>query len=277
MNYLQLVIQGRERIRSKLANELFFLGAMGLEETEHTHIFFFKEDFEEKQAVTTLLKEIDDLHAINYSWTTKKAVNWNNEWEQNYQPVSVGSYCYIYASFHKPDKRFKHCIEINPRMSFGTGHHETTTLMVRAMETISLKEKRVLDLGCGTGILAILAYKERAKKVIAVDIDPNVIDNLQENIQLNNTLPIHYLQGTIADVGDNQFDILLANINRNVLINDAGEIADRIRHNGLLICSGFYMDDLKIIEQKYEKLFFVKQAYSNKNNWGCVIFKKLVR
>ena len=192
--------------------------------------------------------------------------NWNQEWELEFQPVCIKNFAGIRASFHAPLLNVKHQIIITPKMSFGTGHHDTTYLMIEQMEAINFKDKSVLDFGTGTGILAILAERLGAKNVIAIDNDEWSIDNAFENIKSNSCIRI------IAENRDNvkgivQQDIILSNINLNILIQNANDISSISHKNTLLLISGFLIKDETHILSSFNKLGFIKRNIIKRNDW----------
>ena len=180
--------------------------------------------------------------------------NWNEVWEKAYDPIFVDDYCQILASFHEPQPGFKHTIWINPQMSFGTGHHPTTRLMIRHLRELSLANKDVLDMGCGTGVLGILAARLGAKKVLGIDIDPWSAENAAENAELNQLGHLSWLQGNKENIPGDQFDLILANINRNVLLADIPAYVAHLQPAGDLLMSGFFFDDIPLLEKRLNPL-----------------------
>lgn len=171
--------------------------------------------------------------------------NWNEEWEKNYEPILVEEQCLIRASFHKPEKKYPYEIIITPKMSFGTGHHQTTYLMVKNQMTIDHTNKQVMDAGCGTAILSVMASKLGAASVDAFDIDEWSIENGKENAEVNGCAGISIRQGKISDLPfETNFDIILANINKNVLLAEMHQYAAYLNPKGFLLLSGFYEKDI---------------------------------
>lgn len=200
--------------------------------------------------------------------------NWNAQWESDFQPVMVDSFVGIRATFHQPLKNVQHEIIITPKMSFGTGHHATTELMIRLMETISFKSLSVIDFGTGTGVLAILSEQLGASSITAIDNDDWSIHNAEENINMNHSANIHLLKG--ASPKDVQpADIFLANINLNVLMENADTIAGKIKPGGQLLMSGFLIENLNELKAKFCHLNFTFQNHLEKNNWVAASFIKL--
>lgn len=196
-----------------------------------------------------------------------KAQNWNALWESNFEPVRIGTFCYIRAPFHKSARGITHQIIIEPKMSFGTGHHETTSLMVEMLATMDLEGKTVLDMGCGTGVLAILAKKMGASEVTAIDNDEWAYNNAVENMARNKVKKVVVKQGDSALLTGQKFDIIIANINRNVLLADIPVYAASLNKGGILMMSGFYSEDLNMIKERCKQFKFKFERSLTKNNW----------
>lgn len=202
--------------------------------------------------------------------------NWNEIWESEYQPVEVGPACHVRAPFHPSPDGVEYDIVISPKMSFGTAHHETTRGMLQMMLTMDFQGKVVLDLGCGTGILAILAGKMGAKNIMALDIDPWAYRNTLENIDLNPPLSIEVLQAELSFVSNRTFDVILANINLNSLLGLMDQFYSRLRSGGILMLSGFFSEDLPKISHAAGRngLDFVDKQVMN--NWAVAVYRKAV-
>jgi ribosomal protein L11 methyltransferase len=202
--------------------------------------------------------------------------NWNEVWEQNYfQPVRIDDKCLLRAPFHPAGSGFAYEIIINPKMAFGTGNHETTYLMIKEILGMTLDGKEALDMGCGTAVLAILAAKKNAGRVVAIDIDEWAYRNAVENCELNHTPHIQVVQGdatAIAQTG--AFDCIFANINRNILLNDICYYASALKHDGALIMSGFYKEDIPAIESACRQMQLAIVSVSERNNWVAVRAEK---
>lgn len=204
-----------------------------------------------------------------------KKENWNELWEQNYQPVIVDNRCLIRASFHQPEKSYPHEIIITPKMSFGTGHHATTYLMVKNQLGISHEGWRVMDAGTGTGILAIMACKRGAAFVDAFDTDDWSIENSTENIQLNECKNIRIRKGMISTLTfEEPFDLILANINKNVLLAEMPHYGQHLKPGGRLLVSGFYTDDIPELLHAAQQQGLRKQHTDARDNWACLLFIK---
>ncbi|MTI30841.1 50S ribosomal protein L11 methyltransferase [Xanthovirga aplysinae] len=201
--------------------------------------------------------------------------NWNEEWEKNYDPIFIDDRCVVKASFHQIEKKFPYEITINPKMSFGTGHHETTHLMLSHQLELDHEEKTVLDAGCGTGILAIMASKLGAMHVLAYDIDDWCVENSSENIELNHCENIDLALGDIEALKiEGTFDIILANINKNVLLKEIPAYVSLLANGGNLLLSGFYQEDIADIEElcKENGLKLLKQ--NTRNRWAALVLEK---
>jgi len=200
--------------------------------------------------------------------------NWNAEWESNFKPVIVEDKCLVRASFHEVNIKYPYEIIIDPKMSFGTAHHETTYMMIALMMKHTIANASVLDMGCGTGILAVLASKMGAGSVTAVDNDPWSYNNARENIENNLCINTHVILGDTESVEGLIYDIILANINRNILLEQMASYSKLLKPGGLLFMSGFYKDDCKTICIKAETVGIIECGHMEKNNWSAVIMKK---
>ncbi|MBI9038710.1 MAG: 50S ribosomal protein L11 methyltransferase [Bacteroidales bacterium] len=198
--------------------------------------------------------------------------NWNAEWEKNFEAVIIKEKCSVRAPFHKKPKNIEFDIIIEPKMSFGTAHHETTSLMIELLLGMNIKGLDVLDMGCGTGVLAILASKMGAKNIVAIDNDEWAFNNTIENIEKNNVSNIDVLLGDAALLEDKKFDVIIANINRNILLADIKNYAPCLKENGYLLMSGFFEKDLELIKKAAEKVNIKFSNFISKNNWVAVVF-----
>jgi ribosomal protein L11 methyltransferase len=226
-----------------------------------------------KQLLNELIHEIpDEFGKITWGVSTIEQENWNTEWEKNFNPVIIYNTVLIKASFHQNLPSFPYEILIDPKMSFGTGHHSTTALMIKTMLGYSFTGKSVLDMGCGTGVLAILAQKLGASSITAIDIDEWAVDNARENFAQNGIYDYTLLNGGAELLPLDQFDIVLANINRNILINDMSNYASSLKAEGQLFISGIYHTDLEIVKISAEQNGLVFKNYIEKNSWVAVCF-----
>ncbi len=218
------------------------------------------------------------LPGIEFTYTEKviPRENWNAEWEKNFfEPILIDDACLIRSSFHQNTPKVPYEIIIDPKMSFGTGHHSTTTLMVKEILKMELQNKSLLDMGCGTGILAILAAMRGANPVMAIDIDEWAYENTAENTITNGTPDIQVKQGGAELLEGDQYEIILANINRNILLADMEAYVKCLPVGGNLIMSGFYQEDIPIIEEKAQSLNLQMKHYEVLNKWSCTSFERI--
>lgn len=213
---------------------------------------------------------------IRYTKQVIQGKDWNEEWEKNYfEPVNIEGECLIRASFHKSKPGFKYNIVIDPKMAFGTGNHETTFLMIREMLRLKVEGKSVLDMGCGTAVLAILAKMKKADKVVGIDIDEWAYNNALENVRLNRMRGIKILLGGAERIRScGKFDAIFANINRNILLNDICLYAEHMKPGSDLFLSGFYTQDVPAIEAECKRSGFNILYYTEKNNWAAIRAQK---
>lgn len=196
--------------------------------------------------------------------------NWNEEWESNFEPVQVEQFCGVRATFHAPFKNVKYEIIIDPKMAFGTGHHETTWMMMKMMRELRFRNAKVLDYGCGTGILSLLAGKMGATMIDAVDIDVLSYENTIENAQLNNVFSINAIHGDIKAVIDSNYNIILANINRHVILNSLPTLYEKLDPRGTLLISGILQSDKNLLLEHIKKYPFTIDEIIQKGEWLCL-------
>jgi ribosomal protein L11 methyltransferase len=214
--------------------------------------------------------------AIEYSFVEAEDKDWNEEWEKNFfQPIVIGNRCVIHSTFHHDVPEAEYDIAINPQMAFGTGHHETTSLVIGEILDSDMSGKKVLDMGCGTSILAILARMKGAASCTAIDIDDWCVRNSIENIELNGVNEIEVCLGDASILADKgPFDMVIANINRNILLADMQHYVARMNENATLLMSGFYVDDIPLIKAEAERLGLTFNGYKEKNRWVVTSFKR---
>ena len=211
---------------------------------------------------------------ISYQITEIEQVNWNEEWEKNFSPIVVEDLCTIRANFH-PVPNTRYDIVITPKMSFGTGHHETTYMMLQQLLPLSLEGTKVLDMGCGTGILAIMAALRGARDITAIDIDPWCVENATENVQQNDCSFITIKEGDVSLIAGEQYNLILANINRNILLSDIPAYTQALLAQGLLLVSGFYEEDLPAIKEKCQEVGLTYLSHIERNRWVSAKFQRL--
>lgn len=213
---------------------------------------------------------------ITYTYTEAEDKDWNEEWEKNFfQPIVIGNRCVIHSTFHHDVPQAEYDIVINPQMAFGTGHHETTSLIIGELLETDLQGKALLDMGCGTSILAILARMRGAAPCTAIDIDEWCVRNSLENIALNHVDCIDVCQGDASCLTDKgPFDVVIANINRNILLNDMQHYIARMNSGARLLMSGFYIEDIPVIRAEAERNGLRFIHHREKNRWAAVQFEK---
>ncbi len=223
----------------------------------------------------TILNDIQILESEEFEISHTKSeiaqVNWNAEWENNFHPIEVNDDCVVRAPFHKPFN-LTYEIVIEPKMSFGTGHHETTFMMLQQILENNFKDKSVLDMGCGTAVLAILAEKRGASTIEAVDIDEWCFENSVENVERNDCSAISVFQGDASLLITKKYDCIIANINRNILLQDMETYSNCLEKGGELYLSGFYKEDLPLIIETCTKLGLSYVSNKERNNWIAVKF-----
>jgi ribosomal protein L11 methyltransferase len=263
MNHIQLSIEANEEQQEILISELSELEAIGFEQTDTHLLAYFEKDNFKSYEVNNLVKE------FTFNITSIPEQNWNAVWESNFEPVVVDDFCAIRADFHQPIKNVQHEIIITPKMSFGTGHHATTYMMIEQMSNINFTKKRVFDFGTGTGILAILAQKLGAASITAIDNDEWSIENAKENFQKNDVHSITLYRSSAMP--KDSFDIILANINRNVLNEYASALVSILSPKGVLLVSGILKEDERVIVAAFNILQPIK-VQQNKN-WISILFR----
>ncbi len=262
-----------ELAREMLIAELGNLGFESFVETdEGIDAFIPSRDFSPSLMDSENLQE-NDFFAFGFTKEVIADQNWNEVWEQNYfEPLLIEEQCLVRAPFHEnyPDARYE--IIINPRMAFGTGNHETTHLMVKAMLEMELTGLEILDMGCGSGILSILASMKGAKAITAIDIDEWSTNNTTENAGLNNNLNIMVQLGDASLLTDQKFEVILANIQRNIIVEDMPAYCSVLRPGGKLLMSGFYTKDLEMVAEKAESLELKLIESFDRSDWGAALF-----
>jgi len=271
MTYLELIftLQSAEEFhKDLLINALSEIGFDTFEDTDQGFKAYIPESELDQSKLDSLAADFADMFSFTYILNKIPHQNWNEVWESNFEPIQVAGKCYIRATFHEAHPEFEHEIVIDPKMAFGTGHHQTTALMMEFMLEEEFQGKKVLDMGCGTGILAILASKLGAKEVLAIDYDEVCYDSTIENSELNKISNIKALKGSKEVIPDSKFDIILANINRNILIDQLETYARVSMPGTLLFLSGFYEEpDLSILNEKCKSLGFNYLQHKELNKW----------
>jgi len=229
--------------------------------------------FNEKQLHQTLHNFQQSAFISQYKITALENKNWNTLWESNFPPVIIADQLLIKAPFHNIEKEYPYVIELEPKMAFGTGHHETTSMVLEAMLSIDFSNKTVLDFGCGTAILAIFAAIKNATYIDAIDIDDWAYKNSLQNIEQTEINNIHIQQGSLLLVEDKQYDLILANINKNVIKDTFAQLYQMLKPEGMLIISGILKEDVEEISVLGMPLFKTAPQIQFKGNWSMLVFK----
>ncbi len=281
MNYIEVTLTACEPVDQNVEIISAYLSEFGFEGVAEDEIVkaYVQEGEKTEEEIKILVDELIEkkLCYDDYSIDIIKPKNWNEEWEKNYfQPILIGNQCLIKSSFHKTDLKARYEIIIDPKMSFGTGPHETTSMRAEYLLELDLKDKTVLDMGTGTGILGILASMIGCKNVIGIDNDSWCYENAQENIEKNK---ISNFEMILGDAGmlksyPDTFDLVIANINRHILLADIKYYVRTMRERSILLLSGFYLEDLPDIQEECKKHGFLLSNKKLKKNWVCAKFVK---
>lgn len=276
MNYTEVNVRIPDSFKEILIAELNEKGYDSFAETEDGLTAYVDQELFDERVLQDLRLQYAEHFQFDYDFHPLENKNWNEEWEKNFQPVVIKDRCIIRASFHIPEKKYEYDVVINPKMSFGTGHHETTSMMIQHMLEMNLRNKKVMDAGSGTGILAIMASKLGASSVTAFDIEQWAYDNSKENIEQNHCTNIYVSIGSIesVDLPKASFDVILANINKNVLLDEILVYSHFLKENGQLILSGFYEEDVEDIDAVAKKYFLSMALKNTKNKWASIVYEK---
>lgn len=271
---LTITVSPTDLGRDLLISELADIGFEGFLETDEGVDAYIEEaELNINQAEEVFARLRTAEFEVSYTSSVAEDKNWNEEWEKNFDPVEIKDLCRIRAPFHESKSGFKEEIIIMPKMSFGTGHHATTSMMAEYLITTKV-EGPLLDMGSGTAVLAILARKLGVEDIDAIDIDDWAFENAPENCALNNMDDIIILQGDASLLGNKQYNTVLANINRNVLLEDIPVYASILSQNGQLFVSGFYTEDLNMIRDVAQKAGLIFNGNLTKDNWVSARFIK---
>ena len=244
----------------------------GIEEHDFGLTIYYQNNQLSAQIKTLCRKlGIDAIHHIDF----QKEANWNEIWEKSYEPIQIESFCLIHAHFHQPHTDgIEHVIEITPQMSFGTGHHETTRLMINGMRSLNFSNKKVLDFGTGTGILAILADKLGSREITAIEHLDEALQNAEQNAHVNGCKNIQFLLSNTAQVDNKKFDIILVNIVRKVILENLEILASQLSENGKLLISGFLKKDRTKMRSELAHFGYLLLDDFEENNWCAQLYQK---
>jgi ribosomal protein L11 methyltransferase len=275
MFYTRLTVTCEKDFSDILTAELAEAGFDTFMETDNGLEAYVENENFDRSLVESIQQKYESSTPLTFSYDRIEKKNWNEEWEKNYEPIDVDGKCLIRAEFHKPVKKYPFEIIITPKMSFGTGHHQTTFLMIRNQMTVNHKNKRVMDAGCGTAILSIMASKLGASEVEAFDIDDWSAINGEENKMMNQAMNIRIQQGKISEVNlSGTFDIILANINKNVLLSEMQTYQSFLRPGGILMLSGFYKHDIDDLLSEASKYNLSEVQHDERETWACLVLQK---
>lgn len=270
MNYIELAIPCTDNATMELYIALLSNdGYEGFVEEGNTLKAYLPEQDYNKEATDLFLNN----QGIKATISNIEKTNWNSKWEENFSPIQVGDFCAVRAAFHAPIASVKHELVITPKMSFGTGHHATTQMMIKLMQEIDFINHKVFDFGTGTGILAILAHKLGASKIIAVDHEEWACENAVENAS-ENLAEISVLQGSMEQIVDNDFDVILANINRNILLQYMKDIGVKAKAGGKILMSGLLAEDKAMIVSAATNEGMIFEKVIDLNGWIAILFIK---
>lgn len=273
--YIEYVfeVSPKEPATEILIAELGEIGFESFVESEYgVTAYIQKNDWKENILEDVFILK-SEAFSINFKYNEIAQTNWNAEWEKNFNPIQVDDLVSIRAPFHT-NPNLKYDIVIEPKMSFGTGHHETTHMMVQHLLNLDLADKKVLDMGCGTGILAIFSEMKGAQPIDAIDIDAWCYENSIENVERNNCKNISVYEGDAALLDNKKYDVIIANINRNILLNDMKKFTKCLNEEGVLLLSGFYKEDIPVIDLEVSKYGLTLNKTIKRNNWVALQYQK---
>ncbi|HAI57943.1 MAG TPA: 50S ribosomal protein L11 methyltransferase [Saprospirales bacterium] len=269
-NYTKYTFNSTNEI---LVARLFDLGFDSFQELENSSEGYIRDDMitvELNASVNEIAKEYDAEYVVE----KLENKNWNEIWEANFEPVTVGKFCAVRADFHEANGSVANDIIINPKMAFGTGHHETTYMMIDTMSDLDFEGKSVFDFGCGTAVLAILAKRLGSARTLAIDIERESASNSAENAAVNNVEGIDIRQAVIQDLEPDKFNIVLANINRKVLLNTADMIASHQNKGDILLVSGVMHQDEQIVETRFNETGYKRHSIKSRGDWLCIRYSR---
>lgn len=268
-----LTVEPLQPARDVLIGALADAGFESFAETETGVEAYIQMNSFNELDLKNIIEKYSSLGTVSYRTEMIPAQNWNAVWESDFQPIEVTDVCRVRAPFH-PSKNLPYELVIQPKMSFGTGHHETTFLMLQQMLNLDIRDKDVLDMGSGTAVLALLASKMQARQVVAIDIDQWCYENALENAEINKAVNIAVEKGDVTAIGHRTFHVILANINKNILMQDIQAYSDHLHPMGLLLISGFYNADVPDLVRAAASAGLVLQSQQEKNQWTMLQFKK---
>jgi ribosomal protein L11 methyltransferase len=275
INYLEVVLENvPEDLSETLTAMLMDIGYESFSEENGLFSAFIVEADYDESRLRTVLSSFDALKEAPFRVSRLENKNWNEAWESNFEPVLIDGRCLVRAPFHEAAEGVEYDLCIMPKMSFGTAHHETTSQVISMLMDIDVKGKRVLDMGSGTGVLAILASKMGAGEIFAIDNDEWAYENAKENTEKNNTPNVNVILGDSGSIPAGSFDIILANINRNILLEQMSCYSASMNPGSILVLSGFYEEDLDVISKRAAETGLHLLSTGTKNRWMVAKFEK---
>jgi ribosomal protein L11 methyltransferase len=278
MDYIEIevCVSPRQPGADLLVSELADAGFESFVDTNEGFMAYIpKADFSDD--LLTVFQSLNtDIGQVSYTQKLIPSQNWNASWESSYQPIQIGERLCIRAPFHQAAANVEIDLVIQPQQSFGTGHHATTRLMAQKLLTLPLSARYILDMGCGTGVLAILASSLGASNVLGIDIEEHAVENARENAARNQQTELQFETGTETNIGERTFDCILANINKNVLIQAMPIYVNALRDKGELLLSGFFITDTEDISRVVTKLGLKPHSILNEGDWALLHFTKTV-
>ncbi len=257
-----------------LINSLSDIGFDTFENTDAGFKAYIPDSDDIEDQINIIAEEYSKMFTFIFEVKTIPHQNWNEVWESNFEPLRINERCYVRATFHEAHPEVEFEIVVDPKMAFGTGHHQTTALMMSLMMATEFKHKKVLDMGCGTGILAILASKMGASDIVAIDYDQICFESTIENSSLNRVSNILPVCGSKEAIPNEKFDVILANINRNILLDQIDRYAEVLVPGGIIFFSGFYEEpDLNFIKEKANSSDLTYISHQTKDNWVAAQFQ----
>ncbi|MBL0329321.1 MAG: 50S ribosomal protein L11 methyltransferase [Bacteroidetes bacterium] len=274
MNYVEVAVtvEPKQEGSDVLIATLSEFAFESFTETETGFNAYIKEEEYSEEEVALALGDFDDIYKIQFVAKTIPQQNWNKEWESSFQPIDVVGKCYIRAPFHEKKEGYALDVIIEPKMSFGTGHHDTTQLMIQVLMLLNVKNKSLMDMGCGTGVLAIVASKLGANPIEAVDIDDWSVENSIENLAKNNINNVLVHKGDAQILEGKIFHTILANINKNVLLKDMDQFKKSLEKGGNLLLSGFFETDIEELKAHAGKVGLKYEERYISNQWAALHF-----
>jgi len=276
MPFIQLTFNSvNQAVQEIIIAALSEINFDSFQQNENELLAFIDKVFFNEEAIKDQLKLFGQTEAANnFSVSMLEEINWNKKWEENYPPVIIANQILIKAPFHNIKKKYDYEIELAPKMAFGTGHHETTAMVLEQMLAINFNNTTVLDYGCGTGILAIFAAIKNATTINAIDIDDWAYNNTIDNIATTGYKHIKVQQGEIGLVAHNSYNIILTNINKNVILQNLSKLAEMLLPNGHLLLSGILVNDLEEVKKAALALFTKKPIVKTKGKWAMLHYLK---